>query len=393
MSPPKHKRWLQSVPLMAFFCSAGILLVLYGLAIERYGLFPHRWIDTSLAAVSRGAHAARNELVRAFGSGSVPSKMRPWYYTRQRESTPSFIYKPRRAYHGLTFITGLAPRLKLLAAVVNMEGEIVHSWNVDWFRVWPNPQHLPPEIVPRSEPGTLANTALLRDGSIVVNYESIGLVRLDIDGNVMWRLPYRAHHTVHIHTDGTIWACGIRRRTNANSRFPYRKPPFDEYTVIEVSQDGQLLSEWSIPDLLLDNDMEGLLDLWWQPSSNDVLYQDDRLHLNDVEPFPEGLPAGLFGPGDVLVSFRNVNSVMVFNRRTNGSSTPQWGVTFTSMIPISLTETHSLSTKMADLILVAGYCGFERIRIALKPSMRGTQILNSSRLGPGNTNGSRMGIS
>ena len=42
----------------------------------------------------------------------------------------------------------------------------------------------------------------------------------------------------------------------------------------------------------------------------------DLLHLNDVERFPIRDGAGLLGPGDVLVSLRNVNTVFVFNADT-----------------------------------------------------------------------------
>ena len=42
----------------------------------------------------------------------------------------------------------------------------------------------------------------------------------------------------------------------------------------------------------------------------------DLLHLNDVEPFPSTMTPGFFGPGDVLVSLRNVNTVFVFNADT-----------------------------------------------------------------------------
>jgi hypothetical protein len=40
---------------------------------------------------------------------------------------------------------------------------------------------------------------------------------------------------------------------------------------------------------------------------------DDRLHLNDVEPFPSNLEEGVFKKGDILVSLRNINTVLVFN--------------------------------------------------------------------------------
>ncbi len=52
------------------------------------------------------------------------------------------------------------------------------------------------------------------------------------------------------------------------------------------------------------------------------------LHLNDVEPFPAGMTPGFFGPGDVIVSLRNINTVFVFNtetRKIKFVSTGQFG--------------------------------------------------------------------
>jgi hypothetical protein len=42
----------------------------------------------------------------------------------------------------------------------------------------------------------------------------------------------------------------------------------------------------------------------------------DTLHLNDVEIFPSHLQPGVFTKGDVMISLRDINAVMVFNPDT-----------------------------------------------------------------------------
>jgi hypothetical protein len=42
----------------------------------------------------------------------------------------------------------------------------------------------------------------------------------------------------------------------------------------------------------------------------------DTLHLNDIEPFPSTLQPGLFSPGDLLISLRNIHTVFVFTVAT-----------------------------------------------------------------------------
>jgi hypothetical protein len=150
------------------------------------------------------------------------------------------------------------------------------------------------------------------NGDLVFNFDHLGLLRLDRRGEVVWRLNYRTHHSVHRHDDGNLWVCGQRERSTFDSRFSHRCTPRDEYTVLEVSGDGKILHEWSVPQLLLDNNKLGLLHLGsYQPHPQ---VRDDLLHLNDVEPFPESMPEGFFKRGDVLVSLRNINTVFVFNR-------------------------------------------------------------------------------
>jgi len=94
---------------------------------------------------------------------------------------------------------------------------------------------------------------------------------------------------------------------------------------LQVSPDGAIRREWSIPGLLKKNGYEGLLYLGSaqpHPAS-----RDDRLHLNDAELFPGTMASGFFGEHDVLVSLRNVNTIFVFDRRTERIkfiSTGQW---------------------------------------------------------------------
>ena len=169
-------------------------------------------------------------------------------------------------------------------------------------------------------PGTHVDGAVVMpNGDIVFNFEHLGLVRLDPSGKVVWRLAYQTHHTVHLHDDGHLWVCGQKNHLERDPRFPHRVPPFDEYTVLEVSPDGKLLREWSVDNLLVENGWGGMLHLG-SLGNTALEASGDLLHLNDVEPFPSTMTPGFFAPGDVLVSLRNVNTVFVFNADTGRSS-------------------------------------------------------------------------
>jgi len=199
-----------------------------------------------------------------------------------------------------------------------MEGNQLHEWDVRWSRVWPDAHHIPKKLVPKSEFGAPVHGAiLLENGDIIFNYEHLGLVRMAKDGEVLWRLPYRTHHSVKLAASGNLWVCGQKQFHRKDPNFPFRPKSADKYSILEVSQDGQILRKWFIADILHDNGYDGLLHLnSILPSAFAKPVQDDRLHLNDVEPFPDSFEEGFFRKGDVLVSLRNVNTVFVFNADT-----------------------------------------------------------------------------
>jgi hypothetical protein len=66
--------------------------------------------------------------------------------------------------------------------------------------------------------------------------------------------------------------------------------------------------------LLVKNNQRALLHMRASALSNSV--SGDSLHLNDVETFPADLEEGFFSHGDVLISLRNINTVLVYDPAT-----------------------------------------------------------------------------
>ena len=110
---------------------------------------------------------------------------------------------------------------------------------------------------------------------------------------------------------GQFWLVGHVERRKQDPRVPNYSWCHDEYTLLRVSQDGRILDEILLHDLLFENGFSGLLN--FDIVRNDQHVRCDILHLNDVDPFPADMEPGIFGPGDVLLSFRDVNSVLVLN--------------------------------------------------------------------------------
>ncbi len=73
--------------------------------------------------------------------------------------------------------------------------------------------------------------------------------------------------------------------------------------------------EISVLDVLRENGLGGLL-LVRAPFVASPRISGNPLHLNDVEVFPKRLEPGYFKPGDIMISLRDVHSVLVFDPRT-----------------------------------------------------------------------------
>jgi len=99
------------------------------------------------------------------------------------------------------------------------------------------------------------------------------------------------------------------------SRFRGLHPPYDEDTILKVSLDGQVLEEISVLGLLYENGLERLL------FANDLTLRGDPdlTHLNDIEELTSRMASRFpqFAAGDLLLSLRNVNLLMVVDPRTH----------------------------------------------------------------------------
>jgi len=293
----------ERLPAILFIFGVALAVFSYGYVVGKFKVFPYWQIEPAYL-----------QLRELFQESEEAEGVLFQRVSEQREP----IRRLDKAFDGLTLVTRVTGNGELRAEIIDMTGRVQHVWNIDWFEIWPEMSHAP-DRKPIERPGTHIHGAIvLPNGDLVFNFEHLGLVRLDRSGHPVWKLPYQTHHSIHLHDDGNLWVSGQRWRTAPDARFPNRNPPFDEYTLLIVSQDGDILREWSVADLLIANDRTALLHMGSLNNTDTTLHGwADSLHLNDVEPFPSDMEPGFFGPGDVLVSLRNINTVFVFNVADN----------------------------------------------------------------------------
>jgi hypothetical protein len=292
-------------PIKVSLAFLAIVLLLgsfaYGVALQRYKLPPHALIEDTIVAIKWLVDRS-------------PASLQ-WYYNKNTRQTPHPLSDSHPERDALNLVSSMAANDTLALQIIDMQGEIKHSWDVDIFNIWPQPAHLQPSVWPKTRPGTeVHGTKLMPNGDVVFNYENIGTVRMDWCGNVVWRLPYETHHSVFVAEDGNLWISGRRVLQKKLPNYPLHQTPVWDPTVLEVSPEGEILREISVMDLFRDNNLLALLMM--RNSSIYNYISGDNLHMNDVEVFPSSVAEGVFKHGDVVISLRNIHTILVFNPDT-----------------------------------------------------------------------------
>jgi len=327
-----------SLPKILFIFSLCFLSCAYGYLTNAFEWFPHSLIIDAKYFVE--------ELITKEELSARHVK------TNYTEKVP--VYIEESSYNGLSLVTGIKEDSKLFTRVIDMEGELIHEWEIDWFDLWPDATHIPKSDpnYPKSRPGThIHGVLLLENGDLIFNFGSLGMVKLDVCGNVIWRLPYRTHHSIYLDEQDNLWVPGMIRHLEPLPDLPNYVPPFVEPLVLKVSLDGEVLKVISVFDIFMKNDLYGLLGLS-SIRSNDVNVTGDTLHLNDLETFPSFLEEGVFKTGDIMLSFRNINTILVFREEdlkvthiSTGTFVRQHDPDFIDGNTISVFDNHDIGSK------------------------------------------------
>ena len=292
-----------NVARLAFFLSTLIIVTIGSFA---FGAFSFKRNQTPIPELREAYYAIMEVL--------VPSdKFLEALPVSQADSDPVKIYHPDQLQPGLVLVSGDEKKRFTTVRVIDRSGRVIKEWKPNWQEIWPDDQGDFP-LRPRKSM-YLHGLEILPDGSIVANFEHLSTVRIDICGKVMWKLDNLGHHSVHHAADGTLWV-SAETPVDTTSNLPSshgRK--VRQWTIQNYDLSGQMLDEISMFDVFLKNDLHGML--YMSSITNGGPSVDgDTLHLNDVETFPDDLDSEIFAPGDLLVSLRNTNTIMVFDRNS-----------------------------------------------------------------------------
>jgi hypothetical protein len=181
------------------------------------------------------------------------------------------------------------------ASLIDLSGNEIHAWRAGG-RPW---NHVEP----------------LRDGGVVVSVKNAFLARLSKDSTELWEIQDLFHHDFFIDEDeGEIWAIV---RTDRIEPGIHRKVKTLSEELMVLSLEGEIRARHSIIDMLRGTPHAHLI-----PSLTHRNFGDaeviDPFHLNHVEVFDgsQAKQSPLFARGNILLSLRNINAIMIVDGMT-----------------------------------------------------------------------------
>lgn len=267
-------RTIDRIALLLFHVSIAALAFGYGVAVVEYHIFPYRWL-----AAAKRAH-------QAILSDREPGHRHHYLFPAWYEYSGARVHDANSVAPGVTLLTSYwrtfdwKPGIQL----IDSTGQVLHQWKTDPAEIWPTSPHT--DYIARSEnmaKNYVHGCFLFNNGDVVFNIEYMGLVRMNARGQVLWKLPYRTHHSVSRDESGNFWVCGLKWLENTSkgrgrlAHYPGLVAPLAEDFALKVSEDGEILREISILKALYQGGYQHLI---WRGEERPG---GDILHANDVE--------------------------------------------------------------------------------------------------------------
>lgn len=301
---------------------AGILILMvisfvYGLAVGRYRVFPFGQLQTVYRLVRPAPESDAEQVdlehryygrwyaLRRDGAGDAARREAlekletlPYLqgYNPSKSDSSGVVTRDERAFDGATlFATGHAPVVHL----VDMAGNILHTWSITFDQVWPDSVPFP---IRQEHAEFIRRAHVYPNGDLLALFEYIGVVKLDRNSKLLWRYTGRNHHDLCVAPGGNVYTLGQERRA-VPQNYPFAKESILDDTIVVLDDAGNEVDKLSVFDAFYRSDFAGYLDV----ASRGF---DDVFHTNSVQYIERPSPRGaLFEEGDLLISMRNIDTI------------------------------------------------------------------------------------
>ncbi len=176
------------------------------------------------------------------------------------------------------------------------DGKMIKKWNLN------------DNIIKRTnfiEQATLnfQHPLLTKDSSVIVIRNNGTLFSLNKFNRFNWvNKDYYFHHSLEQENDSTIWVCATVKESKQ-----YNIEGFVHEAICSIDpRNGKVKYIMSVADILIENGLKYLLEIG---------YENGGIHLNDIEPAPRS--SKYWEKGDLLMSMRSRNSIMLYRPTTN----------------------------------------------------------------------------
>lgn len=306
---------LSHYPKVAVNCAGILVTFVAGMVFGAYDLAPRSVLSFVQDAVAQAYHE-RNTL----------TGLRPDHFLQFARHDGDGV-TVNQTGDDLVLLSGFFDKSNGLR-LIRRDGTAVADWPVRFSEIFPDTSHLfePPVTDWNID---IHGAVIEPDGSVVFNFEYAGLVKINRCGEVLWTLPRMTHHSVERAEGGGYWVPGRNLREEEITPFPPFQTPLLEDTLLHVSDDGEVLREISLPQVLYDNGFEAQLTATGARIASWDGWDREIVHLNKIEELTSDLAADfpMFEAGDLALSIREHNLVLVVDPddgKVKWSSTGPW---------------------------------------------------------------------
>ncbi len=256
-----------------------------------------RW---RLVAPRKAANGSAEDLARTL---SLP------YLSGSKSAPPGSgvtVWDRRRAFPGVNLYTsGHAPEVMLM----DMAGRTLHRWRLPFERSFPGK-------AATAETAFFRRAELAPDGTLLAIYQGGGLVALDRESRLLWKVDAGTYNDFFRSPDGTIYL--LTKEAKILPEVSRDRLSLEDSIAI-VGSDGQVRERISLLRALLDSPFATLFAP--HPEAGDVL------HANTIEILDGRLAerSPLFARGNALVSFREIDTIGIVDLKTRRFAWAQRG--------------------------------------------------------------------
>jgi hypothetical protein len=216
--------------------------------------------------------------------------------------------------------------------LIDMNGNEVWKWRLPFHEAWPTVEHL--DSVAKQEFTKWRKAIAYPNGDLLAVYDGagitpsgLGLVKIDKNSNLLWKLSESAHHDVQIGADGNIYTLiyGFRKDSITIKIKGYDDPAatgkLDQYKlkapmlidgIVILNTDGQEVNRIDVLDAILDSPWAWILTA---ATPNKL---GDYFHTNSIQPISEEIAAAFdfAEAGQILVSMRELSAIALLDPET-----------------------------------------------------------------------------